>query len=256
VFSALAILEHLRQRELIEDAGEISDFMSFDPCTFGFILPCPYFEDLQADQKTRRLWQESAGWTAQDASLLHRLGNLFLSCGFIKKFDSMLGLCNPLEFFEQRKYTFRLSQHMFTCRDIGNSDLDVWTPEECRKRSGVSIGRLLLFLGENQPVSKFRFSQPEPIKREKNESVSWKDDIFIRAGLAGVKIVDKHGATPLHRATLEGDLEIMSALLDKGAHPEWRDSKGKTPLDYAIESGNVEATELLRKAEAKQNNQP
>ena len=251
-FSAIAILEHIRQCELIED-GEIDDFVDFDPCAFGYILPRTYLEDVQSDEEKRQLWQ-CTGWTAQDAPLLHSLGNLYLECGFMKKFDDLfLQQNDPYTYFERKKERFKTSKQHFTCRDIGNSDFDLWTPEECRKRCTESAERLARFLGKNLPVSRFRATEP-PVKQKKldpgidRESASWKDAVFIQAGLKGIDIYDKDGASPLHWAAWHGDTGIVTALLEKGADPKVRDSKGKTPLDYAIEKNNTEVIELLQKS--------
>lgn len=53
------------------------------------------------------------------------------------------------------------------------------------------------------------------------------------------------GLTPLHEATIHGDVEIMQLLLDHGADHETPSSEDKQPLYYAVELGNVEAVKLL-----------
>lgn len=48
-----------------------------------------------------------------------------------------------------------------------------------------------------------------------------------------VNALDKHGYSPFHWAALEGNLEIMTMLLDNGADLEFRTGKGSPPLHLA-----------------------
>lgn len=54
------------------------------------------------------------------------------------------------------------------------------------------------------------------------------------------------GRTPLHVASLEGQLQVIRHLLGKGASPHVIDNHGQTPLHDAIRSANEEAILLLR----------
>jgi hypothetical protein len=45
---------------------------------------------------------------------------------------------------------------------------------------------------------------------------------------------DEDGLTPLHRATVRGDKDIVKFLLAKGADKNATDKKGKTPLHHAV----------------------
>ena len=47
---------------------------------------------------------------------------------------------------------------------------------------------------------------------------------------------DNEGRTPLHGAALEGDVEIVKILLERGADPWITDNGGRIPLDYAEDS--------------------
>ena len=53
--------------------------------------------------------------------------------------------------------------------------------------------------------------------------------------------------TPLHHATNEGHKEITELLISEGAYLNAKDSKGKTPLDYAEKGRKTEIAALLRK---------
>lgn len=64
---------------------------------------------------------------------------------------------------------------------------------------------------------------------------------------ADPNVRDKHGATLLHHAAWEGDLELMGRLLDAGADPTITDLRfGTTPLGWAQHSYETEAADLLR----------
>ncbi|MBB4856319.1 hypothetical protein HNP40_003737 [Mycobacteroides chelonae] len=58
---------------------------------------------------------------------------------------------------------------------------------------------------------------------------------------------DAEGATPLHHAAWEGDLELIRRLLDAGADRTIADDRfGTTPLAWAEHAYQTEAAELLR----------
>lgn len=63
---------------------------------------------------------------------------------------------------------------------------------------------------------------------------------------------DDEGATPLHQAAWEGDLELIRRLLKAGADPSITDTRfGSTPLEWAEHAYQTEAADLLRQGEPK-----
>ena len=54
------------------------------------------------------------------------------------------------------------------------------------------------------------------------------------------------GGTPLHWAARGGQLQTARLLLDSGADARARDSRGETPLAWAVGADRTEAAELLR----------
>jgi cytohesin len=55
------------------------------------------------------------------------------------------------------------------------------------------------------------------------------------------------GATPLHRAASWGRVEALAALLAAGANPGAANKSGVSPLQAAIDNGQTEAADLLRR---------
>ncbi|XP_038642996.1 BRCA1-associated RING domain protein 1 [Scyliorhinus canicula] len=55
------------------------------------------------------------------------------------------------------------------------------------------------------------------------------------------------GETPLHIASIKGDITAVEQLLDNGANPNIKDNAGWTPLHEACNHGHVEIVELLLK---------
>lgn len=71
-----------------------------------------------------------------------------------------------------------------------------------------------------------------------------------------VALLLKHGArvddyrkdsqrTPLHTAAIKGYGKIAALLLEKGADPNAKDKRGKTPLDYACRYSHVKVAKVL-----------
>lgn len=63
---------------------------------------------------------------------------------------------------------------------------------------------------------------------------------------------DSNGQTCLHSAAYHADsVEIILMLIDRGANPGTKDKNGATPLDLAVQRGNANVAELLRRRGAK-----
>ena len=85
-------------------------------------------------------------------------------------------------------------------------------------------------------------------------------DLLARYGIdsVGVELVvpslpddpnvrDEQGATPLHHAAWDGELQLIGQLLDSGADPTITDTQyGTTPLGWAEHAYQTEAADLLR----------
>ena len=52
--------------------------------------------------------------------------------------------------------------------------------------------------------------------------------------------------TALYKAAANGHLDVVSFLLEKGADPKFRDRKGRTVLDIAVENGHEDVARRIR----------
>ncbi|KAF5345296.1 hypothetical protein D9758_008476 [Tetrapyrgos nigripes] len=62
---------------------------------------------------------------------------------------------------------------------------------------------------------------------------------------ASVPIVGTNGSTPLHFAAANGNKNVITTLLQRGAHPDRRDKHGITPAMLAEQHGWMECAEVL-----------
>jgi ankyrin repeat protein len=53
------------------------------------------------------------------------------------------------------------------------------------------------------------------------------------------------GASPIHDAVLNGEVELVEILIANGADVDERDVHGYTPLHLAIQQGNTDAAKVL-----------
>jgi hypothetical protein len=85
------------------------------------------------------------------------------------------------------------------------------------------------------------------------------DDALIRSWPAGDMAINKPGQggwTALHFAAREGRVEVVGALLGKGADPRLRTTKGERALHCAAANGHVAAVTLLLGCEGADVNAP
>lgn len=60
--------------------------------------------------------------------------------------------------------------------------------------------------------------------------------------------------TPLHRAVIGGNLDIIKLLIDKGADAFLVDEKNESPLDYAKDEGDITIINYLTKIKERKDN--
>ena len=81
---------------------------------------------------------------------------------------------------------------------------------------------------------------------ERSADVTAKDEDrnLIERG-AGVTAQDKDGETPLHLASLMGQVEVAHTLIERGADVTARDNDGRTPLHLASQMGRAKVVRVL-----------
>lgn len=62
---------------------------------------------------------------------------------------------------------------------------------------------------------------------------------------ADFNIVDENGMTPLMKASIKGDIELLEFLIKQTSEINFEDKKGHTALYYATKENNLDAVKLL-----------
>lgn len=71
-------------------------------------------------------------------------------------------------------------------------------------------------------------------------------DILLCYGyIKYINFQNEKGKTPLHKAVLNVEVEVLNRLIDCGANINLQDNKYRTPLDYAIKHNNENIINLL-----------
>lgn len=81
--------------------------------------------------------------------------------------------------------------------------------------------------------------QPDDAIAEVDEFVSTSKEYNV--SLSSIE----HVYSPLHEAVLNGDLDILSLLIDHGAQTNIQDNSGSTPLHWAAKLGHESVVSLL-----------
>lgn len=77
-------------------------------------------------------------------------------------------------------------------------------------------------------------SDDSDIENDSNETEQSNEDIKVE----DVNKRDSHKRTPLHLAVLNGDVNLVKKLLERGANVNLVDDVGSNPLHRAAENGN------------------
>ncbi|WP_353275377.1 ankyrin repeat domain-containing protein [Wolbachia endosymbiont (group A) of Pipizella viduata] len=68
---------------------------------------------------------------------------------------------------------------------------------------------------------------------------------MVEEGKAQVNATDNSGNTPLHWAALNGEKDVVKALLGEGANVDAKDNRGWNPLHLAAENYHLEVMGIL-----------
>ena len=86
----------------------------------------------------------------------------------------------------------------------------------------------------------------DQIKARLAEDVSWLNAPFERVRPVPEKEWANDWAPPLWYAAMNGQIEAVKYLLQKGANAKATDSKNRSVADYAQEAGHSEIAELIK----------
>jgi ankyrin repeat protein len=70
--------------------------------------------------------------------------------------------------------------------------------------------------------------------------------VLLAKGKPDLEAAEESGATALHIAAGDGQVELVRLLLAAGADPAARNAEGRTPADVAAKANHADAAALLR----------
>jgi ankyrin repeat protein len=70
------------------------------------------------------------------------------------------------------------------------------------------------------------------------------EELYQLAG-ADFDVVDENGMTPLMKATIKGDIELLSFVIKQTRDINLEDKEGNSALYYATKENNLDAVKLL-----------
>ena len=125
--------------------------------------------------------------------------------------------------------------------------------QQRKRKSGLtSVGTqmynsLTKLVGSHMSVRRLRsktFNEvPQLIVAIRNQDINRVQ--FLLDTTLNVNVSDRKGVTPLHEASLDGNIEIMKLLLQYHAEVNKKDDEGYTCLDYAVYGGHFDCAQLL-----------
>jgi ankyrin repeat protein len=98
----------------------------------------------------------------------------------------------------------------------------------------IKIVKLLISSGINVNIIYKKFGSFTPLIFAASDGSTEYCDLLIEGG-AQINGRDQYGATPLHRAALNGKLEVVKLLLKRGADKSLKTFDGDSTLNWAID---------------------
>jgi len=134
--------------------------------------------------------------------------------------------------------------------DPDGLDRELRTPlQRAAEQGNLELVKILLENGAK--VNRYDDYGRNALHLAKNEDVM--EELLKHAALKDINEWDHYEKTPLHYAVSSGDTELMELLFEKGACPSAvQEDGGQTPLQLAAMAGKIDAIEfLLRKGASK-----
>ncbi len=111
------------------------------------------------------------------------------------------------------------------------------------QRASASVVELLCAAHANPEIRNTSGNTPldEAVRRGRNASVA----VLLRFKADANRVRESDGRGPLHEACIQGYARLIPMLVEAGADPTLEDRSGQTPLDLALDYGNLDAVKAL-----------
>lgn len=113
------------------------------------------------------------------------------------------------------------------------------------KKLTPTLLTFILLMGTQAQAMHSLEESKQPLKRSKLENGVITQTSYKDALDKAVHTKDALGMTALHGAAYNGDYQMCSDLLSRGASAREQDTFGNTPLHYAVEKNYIQITELI-----------
>eukprot|EP01111_Echinosteliopsis_oligospora_P016530 TRINITY_DN6906_c0_g1_i1.p1 TRINITY_DN6906_c0_g1~~TRINITY_DN6906_c0_g1_i1.p1 ORF type:complete len:503 (-),score=102.19 TRINITY_DN6906_c0_g1_i1:250-1758(-) len=128
-------------------------------------------------------------------------------------------------------------------------DKNGWTPLHCAASAGSLATCETLLLKGASPIAA---STDGTTPLHYLARIQWDSELspkvfcsVLLKNVSDINILNRHGESPLHQASLKGVDDCASFLLANGANPNLSSKQGETPLHFAIRAGKLSCVRVL-----------